>query len=121
MDDGNARPTPNDDFARVYSDRALWEKLGRFAAQAGKKVLWNALVLYYCLMDPDTPREAKVVIAGALGYFIMPLDAISDFFPGGFADDLGALVAALGLVKAHVKAEHRRQAEAKLQRWFGDD
>ena len=112
---------PEHDYAGAYSDRALWDKVSRFAARAGRKVLWNALVLYYCCIDPDTPKEAKVVIAGALGYFIMPLDAISDLFPGGFADDLGALVAALGLVKAHLKPEHRRQAEEKLRRWFGED
>ena len=121
MGDRGEHPEPEHDYAGAYSDQALWDKVARFAARAGRKVLWNALVLYYCCIDPDTPKEAKVVIAGALGYFIMPFDAISDLFPGGFADDLGALVAALGLVKAHLKPEHRQQAEEKLRRWFGED
>ena len=121
MEDGSARPDAEHDYARVYSEKALWDKIASFASRAGRKVLWNVLVLYYCWVDPDTPKEAKVVIAGALGYFIMPLDAIADLFPGGFVDDLGVLVAALGLVKAHVKPEHRQQAEERLRRWFGDD
>ena len=119
MEDDGERSGQEHDYAQAYSDQALWDKVARFAKKAGRKVLWNVLVLYYCFKDRDTPKQAKVVIAGALSYFIMPLDAIPDLFLGGFADDLSALVAAHGLVKAHIKPEHRRRAEEKLRRWFG--
>jgi uncharacterized membrane protein YkvA (DUF1232 family) len=80
------------------------------------------LTLYYCMLDKETPPWAKAVIVGALGYFIMPLDAISDYiFPVGYADDLGALTVALGMVAVHVKSEHRERAKQELKELFGED
>lgn len=38
-----------------------------------------------------------------------------------FADDLGALLLAVSMVAAHIKPEHRKQAEEKLRDWFGDE
>ncbi len=109
------------DFNKEYSDDSFWEKVKAFALKAGREVLEKALIMYYCLQDSDTPVKAKAVIIGALGYFIMPFDAIPDMIVGvGFADDLGVLAAALAIVAVHVKQEHRDKAEEKLQEWFGE-
>ena len=108
------------DYAGSYDEESFWDKLGRFAVRAGKEVVEKALVLFYCLQDPDTPTRAKGIIAGALGYLIVPLDAIPDLTPGvGFVDDLGALTLALTIVVAHVKPEHHERARTKLNDWFG--
>jgi uncharacterized membrane protein YkvA (DUF1232 family) len=108
------------DYSKKFSKSAFWQKVKKFAKAAGKEVIEKALVLYYCLRDPDTPKFARTVIVGALGYFIVPLDAIPDFTPiVGYTDDLGALVAALALVAVHVKAEHKAKTEEKLREWFG--
>lgn len=109
-------------YSVEYSDKSFWEKVKGFAVKAGKEVIEKALVLYYCLQDPDTPRWARAVIMGALGYFIVPLDAVPDFTPiTGFVDDLGALAAALAIVVAHVKPEHGEKACHKMTEWFGAD
>ena len=109
------------DFNKEYSDDSFWKKVKTFALQAGREVLDKALTMYYCLQDDDTPMPAKATIIGALAYFIMPFDAIPDMIPVvGFTDDLGILAAALVVVSAHVKQEHRDMADAKLQEWFGD-
>jgi len=104
-----------------YSDKSFWQKVTEFALKAGREVIENALVLYYCLQDPDTPAWAKTVIIGALAYFILPTDAVPDFLPGGFVDDLGALAVALMIVAVHIKPEHREPAREKLKEWFGGD
>jgi uncharacterized membrane protein YkvA (DUF1232 family) len=110
------------DYARKYSDKSLWEKVRGFAVKAGREVIEKTLVLYYCFQDSDTPKWAKTVITGALGYFIVPLDAIPDITPiVGFTDDLGALAMALGIVAVHVKQLHYQQASEKLKQWFGDE
>lgn len=109
-----------EDYGKKYSDKSLWGKLRRFAVSAGRQVIEKTLVLYYCFQDPDTPKWAKTVIAGALGYFIAPLDAIPDITPiVGFTDDLGALAMAFGIVAVHVKRQHHQQASEKLKQWFG--
>ena len=110
-----------DDYSEHFDEISFWGKLRNFALSAGRRVVKLALTLYFCFRDPETPMRAKALIASALGYFILPLDAIPDLTPVvGFADDLGALMVAAAVVAAHIKPEHRRQAEEKLREWFGD-
>ncbi|MBV7315650.1 YkvA family protein [Shewanella sp. NIFS-20-20] len=103
-----------------YSEHGFWQKLTNYARQAGLEVVEKALWLYYAAQRPDTPKWAKAVIFGALGYFIMPIDAIPDLTPMmGFTDDLGALAAAIGMVSMYIDDEVKQQTSARLQAWFG--
>ncbi|NEQ28549.1 MAG: DUF1232 domain-containing protein [Microcoleus sp. SIO2G3] len=105
-----------------YSDQSFWEKLRKFALQAGREVVERALTLYYAAQRPETPLWAKTVIYSALAYFILPTDAIPDLTPiAGYADDLGALAAALTTVAMCITPEVRREAKQKLEDWFGSD
>lgn len=109
-----------DAHPEAYSEESFWSKLSRFGRKAGREVVERALVLYYCLRDVDTPTWARGVIVGALGYFVLPMDAIPDLVPfSGFADDFSVLAAALVSVAHHVKPEHRFMARRSLARWFG--
>ena len=109
----------SDDYSPAYKESSFWGKIKTNAIDAGKDVIEKALTLYYCLLDADTPVWAKTVIVGALGYFIVPIDAIPDFTPVvGYSDDLGALVSALAIVMAHIKPEHKTKAQEKLKDWF---
>ena len=111
-------PVETTQYGQEYSDERFWRKIGQFAARAGTSLMTNALTLYYTLQDKDTPKWAKTVIIGALGYFILPMDAIPDFIPaGGLTDDFGALAAALGMVAMHVKPEHKEKALAIWKKW----
>lgn len=105
-----------------FSNAAFWGKLGRFALAAGRRIVEEALVLYYAWNDPEVPDWAKVAIIGALGYFISPLDAIPDFIPiVGYSDDASVLAATVLLVKVWLKDEHRERARETLRRWFGTE
>lgn len=107
------------EFEKEFSDDGFWEKLKKFAKSAGENVLGSALNLYYSAQDPDTPAWAKATMYGALGYFILPIDAIPDPVPLiGFSDDLGVLVAATTAVAIHIKKEHKEKSKEKLKQWF---
>ncbi len=108
------------DYSNNYSENRLWKKLTQFAKSAGRELVGKALILYYAASDPDTPQKAKAIIFSALGYFILPLDAIPDITPLlGFSDDLGAIALALATVAAHIKPQHRLTAKEKTEEWFG--
>ena len=108
-------------YGKYYSQDSFWKKLLKFARNAGREVVENALSLYYTAQAPDTPAWAKTVITGALGYFIFPADAIPDLIPAvGYGDDLGALAAALAAVAAHVTPEIKDRAKEKAAEWFGE-
>ena len=106
-------------YAQAYSEQSFWQKLGGFAQVAGREVTEKALWLYYAVQDPSMPGWAKAVVYGALGYFVLPTDALPDFVPGiGFTDDLGALAAAIAVVIAHVTPEVKEKARRQLRHWF---
>ena len=110
----------NNEFSQYYDRDSFWEKVKKTGKSAGHEILEKAFTLYYCLLDPDTPHMIKVTIVSALGYFILPLDAIPDLTPGvGYADDLGALCIALTLAHVHIKDEHKQKAKKQLNILFG--
>ncbi len=70
---------------------------------------------YYCAIDPETPTKVKLVLFTALGYFVLPVDAIPDVLTGlGFTDDATVLATALGLVGTHIREPHREAARRLL-------
>ena len=103
----------------AFSEKSFWKKVAAFAVRAGKKLIYRALLLYYCLIDPRTPSWVKAPIVGALAYFIFPADAIPDALPlVGFSDDLAVLGAAVAYVATHINPEHKQKAKEKLKTWF---
>lgn len=103
-----------------YSERGFWSKFRHYAKTAGSKVVELALQLYYAAQDPETPAWAKTIIYGALGYLILPVDAIPDMVPvAGYSDDLGALAAAGAMVAMYITPEVKEQAKKKPKDWFG--
>lgn len=99
-----------------YNDGKFWKKLLKVVRLTGVGIIEKALVLYYSAKDEATPKWAKTVIFGALGYFVFPLDAIPDIIPvAGYTDDMSVLVAALGTVIVYIKDEHKQKARAKVE------
>lgn len=108
-------------YSGNYSEEGLWNKLAKFAKKAGIKVVNVTLLLYYVLTCDEVEQKEKLLIMGALGYLILPLDLIPDSIPGlGFTDDLAALLYAYNSVKAHVTPEMEEKAKKQLQEWFGE-
>ena len=107
-------------YVREFKDSEFWDKLKKFAKRAGAKVTYVALTLFYTLKKDSTPKWAKAAIIAAIGYFILPFDAIADFIPVlGLTDDLGVLTAALFSVAAFVDEGVKAKAKEKLAQWFG--
>jgi uncharacterized membrane protein YkvA (DUF1232 family) len=110
-----------DKYRRYFSDFRFWEKLKKFAAAAGVKTVYSALLLFFAYKRSDTPGWAKRLVVGVLGYLIMPIDAIPDLgFLIGYTDDLGVLSFALVTIAAYVNEDVRAQAREKLTNWFPD-
>jgi uncharacterized membrane protein YkvA (DUF1232 family) len=109
-------------FETAYSENRFRTKLKRYAKTAGREVVEKALLLFYAAQEEKAPAWAKGTIAAALGYFIVPLDAITDLAPGiGYADDLGVLVLAIAAVSRYVNDDVRAKAAKRMRKWFGED
>ncbi len=116
------KPLENyDRYQKYFSDNQLWGKLKSLARRAGVKIAYAALLLYYVLRNPGTPRADRTKILGALGYLLLPMDLIPDFLPmAGYTDDLAALTWALYSVAKNITPEVKIQAREKLGEWFKD-
>lgn len=105
-----------------YSEEGFWKKLKGYAAKAGVSLVYKALQLYYVAQSPNCPKRVKMGIYSALGYFILPVDAIPDFIPiTGYTDDLAAIAMALLLAQVYITDDIRARARAKVVDFFGEE
>jgi uncharacterized membrane protein YkvA (DUF1232 family) len=71
---------------------------------------------YYAMLDPATPMRARLILIGALAYFVAPFDVVPDLLLGlGFIDDVSVLMAALAAVRGSIRDEHREAARRALR------
>jgi uncharacterized membrane protein YkvA (DUF1232 family) len=109
----------NQKYIKAYSETKFVQKIMKVAKNAGIKVIYVALLLFYTLQKTTTPAWAKSTIIGALGYFILPVDIIPDILPiAGFSDDITALLAVVVAVALYVDEDIKTKAKAKLRIWF---
>jgi uncharacterized membrane protein YkvA (DUF1232 family) len=94
--------------------RRFWDKLKRVA---GKIPFAEDLVAaFFCATDPSTPSRVKLILFGAIAYFVFPTDAITDLLPlFGFADDAAVLAAAITQVAGSITEEHKEKARNALK------
>ena len=106
-------------YTNYFTDSKFWEKMKEVAKKVGLKVTSYALILYYVLEKDDVPLKDKIIITGALGYFILPIDLIPDFIPlAGYTDDVAGMLFAIKKCMNYVDDEIREQVSAKLVSWF---
>lgn len=105
-------------YAAYYNPSRLFNKLKKVAKLAGVKTVHGLLILYYATFDKELPMKDRVMVAAALGYFILPLDLIPDAIPGGFADDGAAIAYVLRHVWKNLSKPTFEKARHKLNQWF---
>lgn len=97
---------------------ALFSKIKDNLHNLGQKPVLEMLEMYYLAKDKATPVWIITLVAGALAYFILPFDAVADFLPFGFVDDLAILAAAYKKTTQYITEEQRAKALARYQQWF---
>ena len=94
--------------------KELFAKIKMVLIKAGLELTYKVLQLWYVLQKPEVPYPIKATIVGALMYFILPVDSIPDFLPGGFVDDMAAIAFALSMATLYVDEEVNEKARKKL-------
>jgi len=103
-------------FTEYYSETELFKKISAWGIKIGAEILYFALILFYVLTDEKTSLKNKLIIMGALGYFILPTDLISDFIPVlGFTDDAAFLSFAVMSISDSITPEIKEKAKEKLK------
>ncbi|MCA3564105.1 MAG: DUF1232 domain-containing protein [Methylocystis sp.] len=104
------------DEAGVFRD--FWDRIRTL----GRKLPFadDIVAAAFCAADPATPSRVKLLIVGALAYFVMPFDAIPDFLPMiGFTDDAAVIAATIAAIRMHMREDHWEKARRFLGRTEG--
>ena len=108
-------------YEKEYNESSFWDKILNFAKRAGIELIYLVLLLYYTLDSNTLSLKDRVIVIGALGYFILPVDLIPDYIPIiGLTDDFGAILYAYNTIKENITDEIREQARSKVHSIFGD-
>jgi uncharacterized membrane protein YkvA (DUF1232 family) len=114
MTDQTANFANDSDNEGARVRRAFWPKLRKVAASL--PFAEDLLAAYYCAFDRETPRHVQVTLLGAIGYFVLPFDAIPDMLPLlGFTDDAAVLAGVIRLMVAHITPAHRAAAKQSIE------
>jgi len=107
-------------YQKYYSEEGFWDKVKNYGKKAGIGVLSKAFLVKNLLKDPNVSTSTKVILYGALGYFILPVDLIPDFIAGlGYTDDTTFLSAALAVVGNSITDEMELKAKREAEDFFG--
>lgn len=104
-----------------YSDQKFFAKMKRVSGKIGKEALQAAATLFVALKSPDLPKSSKMIVLGALGYFILPVDLMTDLLPVvGLTDDITIIMMALGKVYLTITDEMKEEAAMLVEKWTGE-
>jgi uncharacterized membrane protein YkvA (DUF1232 family) len=99
--------------------RGFWPKIRQVASRIPFAA--DALSVWFCARDPDTPAASKGIMLAALAYFVLPTDFIPDLIPAmGFTDDAAVLAALMAIIGRNLKPRHKDEARAALERLAKD-
>ena len=105
---------------KKLNEPGFLRKLGRFAGRLGAPVVRQLYALYFLWKSPHTPKQAKMIIVGALVYFFSPIDAIPDLLgPLGFTDDIAVITLVYSQMKAYLTEDIREQARIATSKILG--
>ncbi len=105
-------PGDKDQESRVKRD--FWRTIKKAARAV--PFMDEVVAAYFCAFDPHTPARVRMIILGALAYFVMPFDTIPDFLVGlGFSDDVAVLTMAITAVRGYITPAHRKAAQDALK------
>ncbi|MEM9635450.1 MAG: YkvA family protein [Pseudomonadota bacterium] len=98
--------------------QTIRQKLLGTARKAARQIpfMEDVFAGYFCALDPATPTKVRATLLAALAYFVLPLDTIPDFLIGvGFGDDATVLMAAIAMIRSHMREDHYQAARDALE------
>ncbi len=97
------------------------EQNQRQRQKVGATLLYEVLQLFYVAQNPNVPMKIRAAMVAPLGYFISPVDLISDITPiVGYSDDTAVIAMAIAFAHAYITDDIRQKAKDKLRALFGD-
>lgn len=100
--------------------QALWKGVAKWSAAAGRAAARPALLMWYVMRSPDTPRKDKWAIFASLAYLVLPIDILdAKRLPIiGWLDEVVSLAVLVQKMSRYITPEIEAKADALLDRIF---
>lgn len=104
----------------IVNSQTLRCKVCDYVKRIGRISARPLLLLYYVMMDPDTPRSDKLFILSAISYLVLPIDIVSSRrLPLiGWIDEAISLAMAYKKVCKYITPEIEHKVDEILDKWF---
>jgi uncharacterized membrane protein YkvA (DUF1232 family) len=108
---------PGDEQAQEKQEEKVRRRFWPTFRKAARQIPFSRdlAAAYYCAIDRETPLRVRGILLAALGYFVLPIDAVPDVLAViGFTDDIAVLTTAFALINRHIKEQHYDAADQML-------
>jgi len=107
------------DHSEHYSEHSFSEKLKKHLKRIGTELLWKSLTLFILVRQKRLNLRQRTQAIAALGYLILPIDAVPDFTPIiGYSDDLAAVILVLNAIWSSLDADTREVISHEVSHKF---
>ena len=107
-------------YEKKYNGKNFLNNVKNYARSLGLNTLYKAVQLYYVLQKPEVPHSTKLIIYGALGYLLAPLDLIPDITPLiGYSDDVVAIGLAFAQILGYIDEDVNNKSKMLIDNIFG--
>lgn len=104
-----------------YSGKKFVKKIQNAGLKLGYKGLHGVATLFTALKSPEMSKGNKLLIAGVLGYFILPTDLVADILPMvGLTDDILIIGKAISVIYNSITDDMKEEAHQLLNKMFGE-
>ena len=102
---------------RNLDTSGFMKKLGRFAGRLAN-LSSDSFMHFITFGNPNIrPKRAKMIIVGALVYFLSPIDSIPDLLgPLGFSDDIAVITLVYSQMKTYLTEDIKERARVATEK-----
>lgn len=105
---------------RIINYSVLWSCIEEYGLRIGRLSAKPILILWFVLLNKDTPKKDKMLILSTLSYLVLPIDILdAKRLPIiGWCDELFSISISYQKVCKNITPEIEAKVNAILDKWF---
>ena len=104
----------------IINYSVLWSRIEEYGMRIGRLSAKPILILWFVLLNKDTPKKDKMLILSTLSYLILPIDILdAKRLPIiGWCDEIFSISVSYQKVCKNITPEIEAKVNAILDKWF---
>ena len=105
---------------RIINYSVLWSRIEKYGMRIGRLSAKPILILWFVLLNNDTPKKDKMLILSTLSYLVLPIDILdAKRLPIiGWFDEILSISVTYQRVCKNITPEIETKVNVILDKWF---